>query len=199
MSHREGRSIGLALLLAAGVVAVVVTAGLLLSPTGVGAHPCDDFERPTSTPAVPDVHVDPLGNQCSDDSHDDGGSINHAALSSTEPGALVEIKLTANSESAGIPGNGEITVDFSGPFPDSGFVLPTISSTTRTRIKIDPDPDSATDDSFNPSAVRLEGEGWVLTIPSDESIGAGEYTILSKKRPPHPPASGIPTTLAAAK
>ena len=66
MSHREGRSIGLALLLAAGVLAVVVTAVLLLSPAGVGAHEClgqgdmhEDFRGTSGVPCAESTHDDP--------------------------------------------------------------------------------------------------------------------------------------------
>ena len=65
MSHREGRSIGLALLLAAGVLAAVVTAVLLLSPTGVVADPCAFGVTPA------DRHEDSTDTACNATEHDD--------------------------------------------------------------------------------------------------------------------------------
>lgn len=91
-------------------------------------------------------------------------------VSSTVPNARIRIELVTHAE-APIDGSQEITVDFSGPSPDSEFNLP--STITKTRITIRP----AGESSFSPSDVLVQGARVNLTLPEDKSVPAGDYTI----------------------
>ena len=75
MDSQGARSLGITLLLAVGVLAVLLVAGVF-SPEGVGAHPCPPVETPHE-----DFHEIPCGKSGHDDPHEnvievDGGRDN---------------------------------------------------------------------------------------------------------------------------
>ena len=94
-------------------------------------------------------------------------------VSSTVPGETVRLEL-ATYASAAIGSNEEITVDFSGPSDDTGFILPTSIATSRVKIR-HPMGNSAV--SFDPADVLVQGERVFLTIPDNQTVPEGEFTI----------------------
>ena len=170
MSLRTGSSRSLTLLSATVllVALVAVVFAFAAEVEGDGCHTDSD---------VADVHEDLEGHLCggADTDHE---QVPHVAISSTEPGAVVAIQLTVESNQA-IPANGTITVDFSGPTTDSGFILPSSitnpASATTINARVIIRDDNA--DIF-PSHIQVEGTQVVLTIPS--GVTSGEYTITFK-------------------
>lgn len=178
VSAQPGKPTRVALLLAAGIIAVLI--GVVFSfSTSVRADGCKDLPS-TGTTANPtpvhDVHEDLEEEICGGGEHDD--STIHAAISSTEPGAAVAIKLTATAEAV-ISGSDTITVDFKGPTADSDFILPVrianpTATTSRVTIK-------KSDDSEIKPSIQLEGTKVILRVPSSESVPANtSYTITFK-------------------
>ena len=102
-------------------------------------------------------------------------------VSSTVPGTVVRIDLEtyANVE---IPSNEEITVDFSGPSADTGFILPSTISTSRIKIR-------SGNKTFGPADVLIQGERVTLTVPDDEIVAIGDFAIsfsqLARIRTPY--------------
>ena len=94
-------------------------------------------------------------------------------ISSTIPSAAVRVELATRAQ-APIGSTDEITIDFSGPSPDSDFTIPT--SIVKSRIQIRPDGIRA----FNPSEVLVQGSRVILTIPEEPNrqIPTGDYTII---------------------
>ena len=180
MSHRTGRSIGFALLLAAVVLAVVMAAVFSLSPAGVGAHPCEADLIPG------DVHCDQGG-------HADAGP--HAAMSSYFPNKEVAITLSANAE-APLNAENKISVDFSGGSTDAAFFMPSsitnpdpedanVNISEEFKVKITKD----TASFFPTERVSVRNKVATITIPdsvADPGI-SGEYSITFSK------AAGIKT------
>ncbi len=170
MSLRTGCSPSITLLSATVllVALLAVVFAFAAEVEGDGCHTDSD---------VADVHEDLEGHLCggADTNHE---QVRHAAISSTEPGVVVAVQLTVESNQA-IPANGTITVDFSGPTADSGFILPssitTPASPTTTNARV-----IVRDDNANifPSHIQVEGTQVVLTIPSE--VTPGEYTITFK-------------------
>ena len=94
-------------------------------------------------------------------------------ISSAVPSEIVRVELIAYAE-AEIGAGEEITVDFSGPSPDSDFVVPPGISVAR--ITIDP----LTEASFRPTGLFIRGARVTMTIPSGtraKSIPEGEFSI----------------------
>ena len=94
-------------------------------------------------------------------------------ISSSVPSEIVRVELIAYAETEIGPGE-EITVDFSGPSPDSDFVVPPGISVAR--ITIDP----LTQASFRPTGLLVRGASVTMTIPSGtraKSIPEGEFSI----------------------
>ena len=173
---QPGRRNGIALLIAAGIIAALIAVVFSFS-AGVRADRCKDLP-PTGTTTnptpVPDLHEDLEGDVCGDGDHE---NTPHAAISSTEPGATVSIKLTTTADVAIDPGD-TITVDFMGPTADSGFILPVrianpTSTTSRVTINF-----GATE--IKPS-IQVQGTRVSLTVPTGQSVSKGEYTIIFKK------------------
>ena len=102
-------------------------------------------------------------------------------LSSTVPSAAVEVELVTYTEKEIGPAE-EIVVDFSGPSPESEFVVPA-GLPNRTTILIEPNVGGG----FNPSDVRVQGAKVTLTIPTQtatiaaKKIPPGEYTITFRE------------------
>ena len=177
MTLPAGKPGAVALLLAAGLIAILIAAVFAFAP-GVGAHDCaDDLGTNLS-----DVHKNPAGVDCTDATNNHGTDTTHAALSSTEPGATnVAIRLTATAD-AEIDGSdnnkNEITVDFSeSPFArpptDSGFKLP--QSMAVGTISID-----STDITTVPS-IDQQNKTVTLTVPSNKTVtSSSTYTITLK-------------------
>ena len=94
-------------------------------------------------------------------------------VSSTVPGETVRVEL-ATYASATLGSNEEITVDFSGPSADTGFILPTSIATSRIKIR---HPRGNTAVSFDPADVLVQGERVLLTIPDTQTVPEGEFTI----------------------
>ncbi len=187
VNAQPGKRNGIALLLAAGLLAVLIAVVFAFAP-GVGAHDCAD-DLGTN---LPDVHKDTDGDACGTTRHSTSSS--HAALSSTEPSTQnVAIKLTATAE-ATISGNATITVDFSGPTADSGFSIP--ANITNTDIEIDPDVTETTTAPFSPSSpVQVDGKKVILTVPSGENVSKDDkYAIIFNTAAgignPNPPYEG---------
>ena len=94
-------------------------------------------------------------------------------ISSSVPSEIVRVELIAYAETE-IGAGEEITVDFSGPSPDSDFVVPT--SISVARITIDP----LTQASFRPTGLLIRGARVTMTIPSGtraKTIPEGEFSI----------------------
>ena len=110
-------------------------------------------------------------------------------ISSTVPGAQVRVDLITDTKGP-IGGNQEIEVDFSGPSPDSEFVLPPSIINTRITIR---SPEISP--SFSPSDVLVQGAKVLLTIPEDKRIPMGEFTISFSQtaRVKNPVSAGTPT------
>ena len=89
-------------------------------------------------------------------------------VNSTEPGATVRIDLVTYASDE-IGSNEEIIVDFSGPSEDTHFILPSTISTSRIKIR--------SDETFDPADVLVQGERVILTIPDDEEVLEGDFTI----------------------
>ena len=89
-------------------------------------------------------------------------------VSSTVPGATVRMELEtyANEE---IGSNEEIVVDFSGPSDDASFGLPTTITPSRIKIR--------STRTFDPADVLVQGDRIVLTVPDDEVVEMGDFTI----------------------
>ena len=91
-------------------------------------------------------------------------------VSSTEPGATVRVEL-ATYANVPISSNEEIIVDFSGPSDDTHFILPSTISTSRIKIR------PSEGEAFDPADVLVQGERVILTIPNDEEVEQGDFTI----------------------
>ena len=176
MNLHLGKSMGITLSVAAAVLVALMAVVFAYAP-GVGADECDTAQLPigtTATPTlVPDVHQDADGDVCgeaNDPQHEN--STTHAAISSTEPGALVAIRLS-DLVLLDIEGDSKITVDFSGPIPDSGFTVP--SSFDDDEIAI---ASNGVSTDLDKGDVEVEGEKVILTAPT---AVAGSYTITFKR------------------
>ena len=169
MTLPAGRPNAVALLLAAGTIAVLIGVVFLFAP-GVGAHDCADFGT------TPDVHMDTDGDACGATSSGHRSATTHAALSSTEPGAVnVAIRLTATAEAAINPSN-KITVDFSGFNLPSSISNPSSPTATTSKVTITA---GATD--FFPTEIRVQGTEVILTVPTGLTVNSNEtYTITFK-------------------
>ena len=169
MSLRTGNSLSITLI-SATVLLVALAAAVFSSSAGVGAHDCGEPLGTGATPTpVPDVHCEASGH--------DSTETNHAAISSTEPGTAVAIRLYATATGTDPISAGEkITVDFSGPSADSGFSIP--ENITATHIEIDPDVTETTTASFSPSDIDVQDKKVILTVPSAGSVSKDKkYTI----------------------
>ena len=160
VNAQPGRPYGAALLLAAGIIAVLV--GVVLAfALGVGAHPCNGS-----------THNDAAGVAC--------GTSSHApTISSDEPGSSVSIELHVTAE--GAIGAGEtITVDF------SGFNLPTSISNPSNPTNTNPNRVTITygitPTTFAPEEIVRQGSKVTLTIPSGKTVTTGSYTINFHQR-----------------
>ena len=184
MNLHLGKSMGIMLPVAAVLVALMAV--VFVFAPGVGANMCGN-DLPTGTTAtstlVPDVHEDIDGDACGtatepNTEHNNSPPLPHAAISSTVPGAAVAIRLTAIA-GAEISGGKTITVDFSGPTADSGFVLPSsitypaVPTATNARVIIN------SGSNVFPTPIDLEGTKVVLTVP-DGKVISGPYTITFK-------------------
>ena len=126
-----------------------------------------------------------VGNNCensrSEPAKDENFVVVKNPVSSTVPGTVVRIDLEtyANVE---IPSNEEITVDFSGPSADTGFILPSTISTSRIKIR-------SAGETFDPADVLVQGEKVTLTVPDDENVAKGDFAIsfsqLARIRTPY--------------
>ena len=184
MNLHLGKAIRITLPLAAAVLVAVMAVAFSFAP-GVGADGCGDLPdsgTATNPTPVPDVHEDSEGDICGDadvpDYPDHDNSTTHAAISSTEPGAAVAIRLSATA-GALIDAGDKITVDFSGPSVGLGFILPKSTvpkpkpiATDKVSIKLD------NGTMLDPSDVLVQGERVILTVPE---IPSGEYTITFTK------------------
>ncbi len=102
-------------------------------------------------------------------------------IETTVPSDRVQVTLALFAKDSLGTGD-EITVDFSGPSPDSSFVVP--SSITPAKIEIYPDsnPDGIGTTHVDPSEVLVQGQKVILTVPAgpdDDPIITitGDYTI----------------------
>ena len=165
VNAQPGKRYGLALLLAAGLIAALIAAVFSFSP-GVGAHSCSTIDSAT------DVHQDIDGVACTDTTNHSSTGPNHAALSSTKPGDTdVAIRLKATAE-ADIAVGKIITVDFS-PSSTSGFAVPSTFESGDISIG---DTDVAT-----VSFVSNDGDKVKLTVPANENVSKdATYTITFK-------------------
>ncbi len=171
MNFRAVQAFGIALPLAAAIIVALVAVVFSLAPGDVGAHECEDGELPTGTTAtstpVPDVH-------CEAERHD--SSTTHAAVSSTEPNSEVAIRLNANAGSTINEGE-TITVEFTGPSADSGFILPLSITTPTSPTAIDSR--VMINGNIFPTQIDVDGRSVILTVPSGGVI-SGPYTITFK-------------------
>ena len=120
-------------------------------------------------------------------------------LDSTVPNATVRVELHTHTEKASIGTADDITVDFSGPSADSGFVLPGVMTTSRIKVFYIDTADSNKEKFFNPSEAQVEGARVTFSVPTDKD-GApitftGDYRIEFSKlaRIKNPFSAGIKT------
>ena len=118
-------------------------------------------------------------------------------ISSTVPSATVRVELETHTREF-IRSTDEIVVDFSGPFADPGFSLP--SSMVASSIQVDYDPmDGEYKKRFTPSDVQIQGEMVTFSVPVDkdgnEIAFSGDYKITFKSlaRIKNPFSAGIKT------
>ena len=157
---QPGRRNGIALLLAAGLIAALIAVVFAFVP-GIGAHPCD----PDLTT---DMHQDTGGLACGDAGH-------ASAISSDEPGAAVSIELHARAE-GGMNAGDTITVDF------SGFNLPTSITNPARATATNPNRVTINPGDIAPEEIVRQGSRVTLTIPGGETVAAGSYTINFHER-----------------
>ena len=118
-------------------------------------------------------------------------------LSSTVPGATVRVELHTHAE-ASVRTTDDIVVDFSGPSPDSGFVIPSSMATSRIQVRYTDEVDGKSK-TFNPSEVQVQGERVIFAVPSgkdDVPISVkGDYSITFSNlaRIKNPFSAGIKT------
>ncbi len=86
-------------------------------------------------------------------------------IDSTVPNTAVRVELHTHAE-ARISTADDITVDFSGPSPGSGFDLPSTMATSRIKVFYKEDESATSFKSFNPSEVQIEGERVIFSVPS---------------------------------
>ena len=116
-------------------------------------------------------------------------------IDSTVPSATVRVELATHAETD-ISTTDDIVVDFSGPSPNSGFILPSTMATSRIQVHYLENGSSKT---FNPSEVQVRGERVIFAVPSgkdDARIAySGDYTITFSKlaRIKNPFSAGIKT------
>ncbi len=103
-------------------------------------------------------------------------------IDSTVPSAAVRVDLALYADDPLGTGD-EITVDFSGPSPDSSFIVP--SSISKTGIDIEYEDDANKRVSVDISEVLVQGNKVILTVPSDSDgdhiTFTGDYTIIFRK------------------
>ena len=90
-------------------------------------------------------------------------------VSSTVPGKVVRMELEIHANVA-IGSNEEIVIDFSGPSEDASFGLPTTIAKSRIKIR-------SSGKTFDPEDVLVQGDRVVLTVPDDEVVEEGDFTI----------------------
>lgn len=108
-------------------------------------------------------------------------------LSSTVPSEVVRVTLVTSTDTATIRGSDEIVVDFSGPSPDSEFVVPANLRAPGIQVKYQ-QPVSGGNTfaaTVTPSGVLVQGEKVTLTLPQNTPTTplhpvavSGEYTII---------------------
>ena len=98
-------------------------------------------------------------------------------LESTVPNDTVRVELHTYAEGAGISTADDITVDFSGPSADSGFVLPGVMTTSRIKVFYIDTADSNKEKFFNPSEVQVEGERVTFSVPTKKDDAASQITF----------------------
>lgn len=105
-------------------------------------------------------------------------------VSSTVPSKEVRVTLVTSTDGATIRGSDEIVVDFSGPSPDSEFVVPANIPTSGVQVNYQ----SSSGNSvltLRPAGVLVQGETVILTLPQNTSttlaspvVVSGKYTII---------------------
>ena len=116
-------------------------------------------------------------------------------ISSTVPSATVRVELATHAETD-ISTTDDIVVDFSGPSPNSGFILPSTMATSRIQVHYLENGSSKT---FNPSEVQVQGERVIFAVPTGKDDARiafrGDYTITFSNlaRIKNPFSAGIKT------